>query len=141
MKITKYITICLGVLVPFILFAQGPQKPEKLTWTPLGMTAQLNNDFFTHVFHLRKNAGVFSKLEFRINGIFVLDWVLVEYEGGATWSPTEYPAIAIRKSYTFTLPDNGKKVKSVEIRYHDVGGPINTAAVSLWGRRAKEPKS
>ena len=141
MKINKYITICLGVLLPFILFAQGPPKPEKLTWTHLGMTAQLNNDFFTHVFHLRKNAGVFSKLELRINGIFILDWVLVEYEGGATWSPTEYPAIAIRKSYTFTLPDNGKKVRSVEIRYHDVGGPINTAAVSLWGGRAKEPKS
>jgi hypothetical protein len=71
----------------------------------------------------------------------VLDGVLVEYEDGATWSPTEYPALAIRNSYRFSLPDNGKKVKSVEIRYHDVGGPIKTAAVDLWGGRPKDPKS
>jgi hypothetical protein len=69
----------------------------------------------------------------------VLDGVLVGYEDGATWSPTECPAIAIRKTCTFSLPDNGKMVKSVEIRYHDVGGPINTAAVGRWGGRAKDP--
>ncbi|OGD20632.1 MAG: hypothetical protein A2W03_02390 [Candidatus Aminicenantes bacterium RBG_16_63_16] len=141
MKIAKSTVIFLGVILPFVLSAQEPQKPGKLQWTKLGTTAQINNDFFTHVFRIRKNARVFSKLELRINGIFVLDWVLVGYEDGATWSPTEYPAIAIRKTYTFSLPDNGKMVKSVEIRYHDVGGPINTAAVDLWGGRPKVPMS
>ncbi len=123
------------------LSAQEPEKPEKLQWRQLGMTVQINNDFFSHLFRFPKRADVFSKLELRINGIFRLDLIVVEYEDGTTWSPTEYPAIPIRISYAIALPDNAKKIRTVEIRYHDVGGPINTAAVSLWGGRAKQPKN
>jgi hypothetical protein len=141
MKIAGSAVIFLSVFLPFVLSAQEPPKPEKLQWTKLGTTAQIDNDFSAHVFRIPKNTGVFSKLELRVNGIFVLDWVLVGYEDGATWSPTEYPAIALRKTYTFSLPDNGKTLKSVEIRYHDVGGPVSTAAVDLWGGRPKDPKN
>jgi hypothetical protein len=141
MNIAKSTGILLSVFLPFVLSAQEPQKPEELLWTKLGTTAQISNDNFRHVFRVPKNAEVFSKLELRINGVFVLDWVIVEYEDGATWSPTEYPALAIRNSYRFSLPDNGKKVKSVEIRYHDVGGPVITALADLWGGRPKDPKS
>jgi hypothetical protein len=141
MKIAKFAGICLGVFLPLVLSAQEPQRQEQLQWTKLGTTAQISNDFSAHVFRIPKNAGIFSQLELRINGVFVLDWVIVEYDDGATWSPTEYPAVAIRKTYTFSLPDNGKKAKSVEIRYHDVGGPVITATVDLWGGRPKDPKS
>ncbi len=137
MKIDRFAVVFLGALVPLLLSAQEPGKAEKLQWTQLGMTAQINNDFFSHVFRIPKRAEVFSKLELRINGIFRLDLIVVEYEDRTTWSPKEYPAIPIRKSYPIALPDSGKKIKTVEIRYHDVGGPINTAAVDLWGGRAK----
>ncbi len=141
MSFKKIVLAFLCGLSPLFLSAQEPGKAEKLQWTKLGTTVQINNDFFSHVFRSPKKADVFSKLELRINGVFRLDLIVVEYEDGATWSPTTYPAIPIMKSYSVPLPDNGKKIKTVEIRYHDVGGPINTASVSLWGGRAKQPKS
>ncbi len=133
--------ICFCLLMPFILLAQETQRPEKLQWVKLGQTAQIRDDFFSHVFRFPKKADVFSKLELRIEGVFKLDLIIVEYEDGTRWSPTTYPRIPIRGSYAIDLPDNGKKIKAVEIRYRDVGGPINTAAVDLWGGRIKKPKS
>ena len=111
-----------------------------MQWTRLGADAQIDNDFFSHVFRLRKNAGAFSQLELRMNGIFMLDLMVVQFEDGTSWSPKEYPTFPIRISFLVILPDSERKIKTVEIRYHDVGGPINKAAVSLWGGRAKKPK-
>jgi hypothetical protein len=132
------------------VFAQTIENPakqgakdvrERLEWVQLGLPAQIDNDFFSHVFELRKKAGAFSKLELRMNGIFMLDLILVKYEDGTTWAPEAYPRFPIQQPHSVTLPDDGKKIKTVEIRYHDVGGPINKAAVSLWGGRPKKPKS
>jgi hypothetical protein len=127
--------------MPVLLTAQGSGKAEKLQWKMLGTTAQINNDFFSHVFHFRKTTDVFSKLELRMNGIFRLDLIIVGYEDGTSWSPKKYPDIPIQTTYTIELPVNGKTIKTVEIRYHDVGGPINTAAVDIWGGRVKKPKN
>jgi hypothetical protein len=118
-------------------------QPEKLQWTHLGIAAEISNDFFSHVFRIRKNAGAFSKLELRVNGSFWLDWVIVVFEDGGVWSPSESWArsFSVRRSHVFSLPDNGKNVKSVEIRYHDVGDPDDsTARVDLWGGRPMKPK-
>jgi hypothetical protein len=139
-KAIRYGLVCLCVLIPILLLAQEPKEKVRMQWTRLGADAQIDNDFFSHVFRLRKNAGAFSKLELRINGIFFLDLIIVQYEDGKSWSPKEYPTFAIRTSYLVVLPDSEKNIKTVEIRYHDVGGPINKAAVSLWGGRAKKPK-
>jgi len=132
---------CLCLLLPFLPAAQEPQAPKKLQWVQLGQTAQIRDDFFSHVFRFPKKADVFSKLELRIEGVFRLDSIIVEYEDNTRWSPTTYPRIPISLSYAIDLPDNGQKIKAVEIRYRDVGGPINTAAVSLYGGRIKKPKS
>jgi len=140
-KATGYMAVCLGVLIPILLLAQEPKEKVRMQWTRLGADAQIDNDFFSHVFRLRKNAGTFSKLELRINGIFMLDLIIVQYEDGKSWSPKEYPRFPIKKSFHIVLPENEKNIRTVEIRYHDVGGPINKAAVSLWGGRVKNPKS
>ena len=138
-KATGYVVACLCALLPILSPAQEPAVKERMQWVQLG-TTQIDNDFFSHVFHVRKNAGAFSKIELRINGIFMLDSIFVQYEDGRSWSPKEYPTFPIRKSFLVVLPDGGNKIKTVEIRYHDVGGPINRAAVSLWGGRVKKPK-
>lgn len=139
MRATRYVAVFLCVLLPVLLLAQEPAEKERLQWIQLG-TTQIDNDFFSHVFRLRKNAGGFSRLELRINGIFMLDLISVQYEDGKSWSAKEYPTFPIRKSFVVVLPDSEKKIKTVEIRYHDVGGPINKAAVDLWGGRVKKPK-
>jgi len=139
-KITRCLISGLCALLPLILVAQEPQKKERLEWKKIGMTAQINNDDFSHMFHAGKNAGAFSKLELRLDGIFKLDLIIIEYEDGTSWSPKEYPAMPLRWSYLFEHPNSDKRIKTVEIRFHDVGGPIKTADVNLWGGRVKAPK-
>ena len=140
-KATNPLAVCLCVLIPILLLAEGPAEKVRMQWTKLGQDAQIDNDFFSHVFRLRKNAGAFIELELEIEGIFMLDLIIVQYEDGRSWSPKEYPTFPISKSYRIVLPESEKNIKTVEIRYHDVGGPINKAAVSLWGGRVKKPKS
>jgi hypothetical protein len=140
MKAIRYLAVCLCVLLPVLLLAQKPPEKERVQWVQLG-TTQIDNDFFSYVFRIRKNAGAFSRLELRINGIFMLDAIIVRYEDKESWSAKEYPTFPIRKEFLVVIPDNGKRIKTVEIRYHDVGGPINKAAVSLWGGRFKKPKA
>ena len=140
-KSARYVVVCLSVLLPLLSLAQETAAEKvPMQWTRLGADGQIENDFFCHVFYLRKNARGFSKLELRIEGIFRLDLIIVQYDDGKSWSPKEYPTVPIRKSFLVSLPDSEKNIKTVEIRYHDVGGPINKAAVSLWGGRAKKPE-
>ena len=137
MKITRCLISCLCALLPLILVAQEPQKKERLEWKKIGMTAQISNDFFSYVFHVRKNAGAFSELDLRLNGILKLDLIIIEYEDGTSWSPKEYSAMPLRWSYLFEHPNSDKRIKTVEIRFHDV---ISTATVDLWGGRVRVPK-
>jgi hypothetical protein len=84
----RYVVVCSCILLSSLSLAQEPAAEKvRMQWTRLGADAQIDNDFFSHVFHLRKNAGTFSKLELRINGIFMLDLIIVQYEDGKSWSP------------------------------------------------------
>jgi hypothetical protein len=136
MRITKCLIFGLCALLPLILIAQEPKKEERLEWTKIGMTVQLNNDSFSHVFHVSKNAGAFSKLDLRLDGNLKLDMIIIEYEDGTSWSPKEYSANPLRWSYLFDHPNSDKRIKAVEIRFHDV---YSMAAVDLWGGRVKVP--
>jgi hypothetical protein len=137
MKITRCPVFVLCALLSLILVAQEPQKNERLEWIKIGMTAQLNNDSFSHVFHVKKNAGAFSKLDLRLDGNLKLDLIIIEYEDGTSWSPKEYSPMPLRWSYLFEHPNSDKRIKTVEIRFHDV---FSMATVDLWGGRVKVPK-
>jgi hypothetical protein len=136
-KIAKCLVFGLCTLLPLILVAQEPQKNEGLEWIKIGMTAQVNNDSFYHVFHINKNAGRFSKLDLRSDGNLKLDKVIVEYEDGTSWSSQEYYKTLLRWSYLFENPYSDKRIKTVEVRFHDV---YSIAAIDLWGGCVKAPK-
>jgi hypothetical protein len=101
------------------------------------MTVQVNNDTFYHVFHVNKNAGRFSKLDLKSDGNLKLDKVIVEYEDGTSWSSQEYYETLLRRSYLFENPYRDKRIKTVEVRFHDV---YSIAAIDLWGGRVKAAK-
>lgn len=137
MRITKRRIFGLCALLPLILVAQEPQEQERLEWIKIGMSAQVTNDSFSHVFHIKKKLGTFSKLDLRLAGNLKLDKVIVEYEDGTSWSSQEYYETLLKWSYLFENPYSNKKIKTVEVRFHDV---YTVATIDLWGGRVKVPR-
>ncbi len=134
MKLTKCFVFGLCALLPLILIAQEPQKEERLVWTKIGMSAQVTNDSFSHVFRVNKKAGTFSKLDLRLAGNLMLDKVIIEYEDGTSWSSQEYYETLLKFSYLFENPYSDKRIKTVEVRFHNV---YTVATIDLWGGRVK----